>query len=119
MQSAMQRMANLTQNQRPMSPLLALDKLMRPMNKIQSATLTPYKTQAHTDLSAIPSLKLVTKNASATVKSARYWLNVTSCVCRNTIGWYVSVLKALLMRATTSDTPPAASSLDSVVWRAT
>lgn len=66
----------------------------------------------------MPSLKLVTANASATVKSAKYWLNVTSCTCRNTRGWYVSVEKAALTRATTSDTPPA-SSLDSVVCSAT
>lgn len=41
--------------------------------------------------SAMPSLRLVTMNASATVSNARYWLNVRSCVCRNTTGWYVSV----------------------------
>jgi hypothetical protein len=36
---------------------------------------------------AMPSRKLVTKNASATVNSARYWLKVTSCVCKKTTGW--------------------------------
>jgi hypothetical protein len=71
-----------------------------------------------THLNAIPSRKLVTKNASATVNSAKYWLNVRSCVCRNTMGWYVSVEKRELICDTRSATPPA-SSFDSVVCSAT
>jgi hypothetical protein len=68
--------------------------------------------------SAMPSLRLVTMNASATVRSARYCENVRSWVCRKTTGWYVSVEKRELMRDTRSATPPC-SSFSSVVERAT
>lgn len=37
--------------------------------------------------SAIPSLKLVTMNASATISKVRYWLKVISCTYKKTTGW--------------------------------
>ena len=50
-------------------------------------SMLPLDTPQTRALSAIPSHKLMVKNASATVRDARYRPNMTCCVCRK--GWRV------------------------------